>query len=294
MLEVSTPSLRVSLILACAIAAGALSLASGPPAHATEVQLDTYNAGNASEVSVVGQVLEDGQPYLITVQGSFSFWFASDWQTFGPCDGGVPPAMPVFPSPGTQNGPVSHDAAWYFGGPDGLSDCDDPLPDPSDPLGISLDGGNNWDDLEVDDVGGAPDPNHAYHLTVIGQGAPVVFGLLDEKTVDNYGIFKFTIEPAVIWADLDCSGQVELAGDTLKGLWELAGIGLTAAGNSCHSLDDTIFTQEYGELTWGNLDCDGTVDANDIILIVKQEAGLVAEVHDECPIIAETVPLSDV
>jgi hypothetical protein len=261
----------------------ALAFAQGPTASlagTTQVELDTFSASNTTPLDVAGPVLEDGRPYTITVTGTFSYWFAHDWETHGTCPGAVVEPMPVFTSPGTENGPVHGDAAWYFGGPNNLSDCDGPFPDADDPLGISLDGGDNWNGIDPDDRGSAPNPEHTYHLTVIGQGEQVFFGIDDEKTEDNYGIIRFAIEPALVWADNDCSGGITAA-DALPTVLYLAG--LDPGIDSCPATGDSLDTTSWGSLLWSDLDCSDSFGAPDIVAALREAANLTPATVQDCP-----------
>ena len=270
----------------------ALSLRPGASvAGAAEVQLDTYRANNSHPIVATGPVLQNGQRYTITIVGSFSYWFASDWQTYGACNGSAPENMPVFPSPGTTNGLVGHDAAWHFAGPKGgLSDCSGTFPRVTNPLGISLDGGSTTSDLVVDDPGTSPNPSHTYHYSVGGQGKTVVFSFDDSKTVDNYGILKFTIELApFIWGDNDCLGGIAPL-DSLPTLLHEAGnaalaseAGVAVTTGGCPKVGETLHTASFGDRIWGDLDCSGHFDAPDVLLVLRHVANLAAANLQDCP-----------
>jgi hypothetical protein len=254
-------------------------------------ELDTFSATNTTPLDIAGPFLEDGRVYTITVTGTFSYWFAEDWETHGACAGSVTEPMPVFPSPGTTNGRVSGDAAWYFGGPNNLSDCDGPFPDGDDPIGISLDGGINWDGIDVDDRGSAPNPEHTYHLTVIGQGATVYFGIDDEKTEDNYGIFRFTVEPTLVWGNSDCQGGTTPS-DVLPIAYAMAG--LTPSPNPCpFAVGDSMVTVDFGSRVWGDWDCSGAVDPTDLALYMKYIAGTDPDTPQGCPALGTEVDLQE-
>jgi hypothetical protein len=284
---------RRALIIAglAAVVIVALSLRPGASvAGATEVQLDTYRANNSHPIVATGPVLQSGQPYTITIVGSFSYWFAVDWQTYGACNGSTPENMPVFPSPGTTNGKVGDDAAWHFAGPKGgLSDCSGPFPVAGSSLGISLNGGSTTSDLVVDDPGTAPDPSHTYHYSVVGQGKTVVFNFDDSKTVDNYGILKFTIEPTPLtWGDNNCLGGIT-ALDALPTLLHKSG--LDPQGTSCPAIGQTLHTASFGDRIWGDLDCSGYFDAPDVLLILRYVAGLPPANLQDCPALGIEIAL---
>lgn len=260
-------------------------------AGANTVELDTFSATNQTPLDVTGPVLEEGRLYTITVTGTFSIWFAEDWDTYGPCDGAVGEDMPVFQSPGTPNGPVSHDAAWFLGGPDFVfANCDE-VPSQTDRLGYSLDGGNTWLELQTADPGSAPNPEHTYHLTVIGQGAPVHFGIDDEKTEDNYGIIKFTVEPTLVWGNSDCQGGATPS-DVLPIAYAMAG--LTPSQNPCpFAVGDSMATVDFGSRIWGDWDCSGAVDPPDLALYMKYIAGAEPDTPQGCPALGTEVDLQD-
>jgi hypothetical protein len=200
--------------------------------------------------------------------------------------------MPLFPSPGTGNGQISSDAGWFFGGPEDLSDCDDVFPDEDNPLGISLDGGTNWDGIDPDDRGAAPNPSHIYHLTVVGQGEPVLFGTDDEKTVDNYGIVKFTVElvPDLVWGDVNCDGVVDVL-DALYWLSDNAGIVNTPDG--CPAINEDIEAANFGTLRWGNLNCSPGLDTGDVTLLFHDAASLPPPNLPDCPALGVAIELEN-
>jgi len=260
-------------------------------AGATEVDLDTYRQNNSHPITATGPTLDNGTTYVITVTGTWSYWFAQDWQTYGTCAGSAPDDMPMFPSPGTTNGLVGDDAAWHFAGPQGgLSDCGTP-PVEGPSLEVSLDDGSTFDDLQVIDPGTAPNPSHTYHMLVIGQGQGIAFRFYDEKTVDNYGIVKFTVQPfELTWGDNDCSGQITPA-DALETALHMAGVDPVI--QSCPAIGQTLPTASFGERTWGDLDCSGQFDAPDILLILEDAAGLPPANLQDCPALGIIVALTD-
>ena len=167
-------------------AAGSLAPAS------TEITLDTFRADNA-QAKTLGPLLENGQPYRVTVIGTFNKSAAGDWKV-GAC-GGTPESGPMFPSPGTVNGQVGRDAEWKFAVAEGDSDCVSPHPE----FRISVDGGASFQSLPANDIGAAPNPQHEYHYTVTGQGQIVGFLLNDSTgTNNNYGVLRITISAPVV------------------------------------------------------------------------------------------------
>lgn len=251
------------------------------------IELDTYRADN-SEAFATGPVLEAGREYIITITGTYSFWFASDWESQGVCPGETPEDMPMFPSPGTANGRVGDDAVWHFAGPNNFSDCN--APDVGDFV-MSFDGGNTRVEVEADDAGSAANPQHTYHFTVTGQGENVVFFIEDSKSEDNYGIFHITIEDAPepqtqLWGDNDCSGAIDAA-DMIRVLTHLSA---PAAGDEiegCPGLSDAIDLFDIhatgaGSYKWGDVGCSGVLDAVDALAVVLYAAELPLP-EESCP-----------
>jgi hypothetical protein len=157
-------------------------------------------------------------------------------------------------------------------------------------LGISLNGGSTTSDLVVDDPGTAPNPSHIYHYSVVGQSKNVVFSFDDSKTVDNYGIVKFTIEPMPLtWGDNDCLGGIA-ALDAVPTLLHEAGVaapagetGVSAPTGGCPNVGQTLHTASFGDRIWGDLDCSGHFDAPDVLLILRHVASLPPANLQDCP-----------
>jgi hypothetical protein len=78
-------TIRLALLVIVFMALVVATDASRGAQAATEVQLDTYRANNSHPIVVTGPLLQNGQHYTITIVGSFSYWFANDWQTYGAC-----------------------------------------------------------------------------------------------------------------------------------------------------------------------------------------------------------------
>jgi hypothetical protein len=157
---------------------------------------------------------------------------------------------------------------------------------------MSLDGGVNWDGIDPDDRGAAPNPSHTYHKTVIGQGAAVHFGIDDAKTVDNYGIFKFTIElvPDLKWGDVNCDGVTDIL-DALY--WLSNNAGIVATPDGCPAIGDEISADTFGTLLWGNLNCSEGLDTEDVILLFLETAGLPGPDLPGCPALGTAIELAN-
>jgi hypothetical protein len=270
---------------------------SSPVAAGTQIELDAYRADD-SPANVTGPFLEDSAQYMITIQGTWSFWFAVDWENHGVCRG-VPEDMPMFPSPGTMNGPVGADAAWDFASINNFSDCGDPVPDDRD-FDVSLDGGTTMVEIEPVDPGVGPNAEHSYTFMVTGAGDNIVFFLNDEKTVDNYGILMITISevqtptpsPAgemLVWGDDNCSG----AADPVDSLLTLRfDAGLNTNTGDCPELGQVVEVALASPHPWGDVDCSGAVDPVDSLKLLRYDAGLSVSQEEGCPEIGSGVLVS--
>jgi hypothetical protein len=263
-------------------------------AGATMIELDTYRPDN-SETSATGPVLEAGQQYAINIQGTYSYWFDFDWENRGVCRG-VPEDMPMFPSPGADNGPVGDDAAWSFASPNDLSDCDDPVPDDRS-FDVSLDGGDNITEIDPINAGSGPNAEHSYDYVVTGEGEAIVFYVFDSKTEDNYGILKITIETIVtptptpageprVWGDDNCSGEADPV-DSLLTLRHDAGLG--ADTGDCPEMAEVVEVALASPHPWGDADCSGGVDPVDSLKLLRHDAGLPVDQEEGCPEIGSQV-----
>ena len=193
-------------ILVALAGAGLLAL----PAFAavvTTFSLDTNDPLNDDTFSgpVFTSTLELGQPYLITISGTWSYWGTAGWGTWTGTNAsdvcaGQAEELPQIQSPGVTNGPVGMDPEYAFAWILGTGTlCPGGSPIGSPPLHlaslqISLDGGSTWQHLEPIDK--AYNPEHSYQYLVVGLGSPADIGmrLLDFPTSDNYGVFTATVE----------------------------------------------------------------------------------------------------
>jgi hypothetical protein len=265
-----------------------------PAAAGTQVALDSYRADD-SPANATGPVLEAGVEYEITMQGTWSYWFADDWETQGVCRG-VPDDMPMFPSPGTTNGPVGDDAAWSYASPSTFSDCGDPVPDDRS-FDVSLDGGDTTIEIDPSDPGAGPNAEHTYHYMVMGEGENIVFMLSDEKTVDNYGILMITVSavptptptPAgemLVWGDANCS----MSADPVDSLLTLrSDAGLSVNTGDCPPLGTEVDVALASLHTWGDVDCSGALNPVDSLKLLRFDAGLNVAQEEGCPLIGSDV-----
>jgi hypothetical protein len=294
----------VFLVISAVCAVGAL--ASQDRTSAGGPQLDTYRNDN-SEASFAGQMLENGQSYTITLTGTYSYWFASDWNAQGVCPGEHPENMPMFGSPGTTNGKVGDDAAWHFAGPNNFSDCDAVV---DHPFVVSLDGGASRIEIEPYDLGTGPNPSHRYHYVVMGQGQQIIFYMEDSKSLDNYGIIHIAIEQSASptptpvrqtekWGDNDCDGA--LAGnDVLRGIRAIVIPPHNPHIDGCPDMGATVQFVTFdaggvapegsGPLIWGDVHCTGFLDPADPLAVLRYMTGLPDLPHDGfCPEVGRAV-----
>jgi polar amino acid transport system substrate-binding protein len=166
-------------------------------AHAIPIEtlwLDTYSPQNVGYSGPVASqtILEQGVSYLITIEGTYSAWNAEATRKF--CNG-TPEKEPMFPSPNTQNGQVSGDAAYAFANPSAWQPgCKEKLPRPARSLHFSLDGGDNW--VQAEPLNPKLTREHRYHYTVMGQGHSLQIAFADKPTSDNFGQFKIQLQRA--------------------------------------------------------------------------------------------------
>ena len=95
-----------------------------------------------------------------------------------------------------------------------------------------------------------------------------------------------TTEPRLVWGDVLCFGGLGI-GAPLHLLNYLAGLPNPDAPEGCPEIGDHIgvagLSPASGGLLWGDVDCDGEITIDDVILILMQIAGLDYEVPDGCP-----------
>lgn len=173
----------------------------------TTFSLDTHDPADDDLFSgpVYTSTLDAGQPYLITVSGTFSFWAASAWGEWTGTNAsnvcaGQAEELPQTQSPGATNGPVGIDPeyafAWVKLSP---SLCPGGSPVASPPvhlesLQIGLDGGTTWQHIEP--LSRTYSLGHSYQYLVVGLGFPAAIGMrrTDFPTSDNYGVLTATVE----------------------------------------------------------------------------------------------------
>lgn len=167
------------------------------------LSLDSYNPTNTYNPSVPGSEIVNtvqttnaltlGQPYMITITGTVSYWAANTWTD----PDGSPAPHPIFYSPtvpSAMQGDVGSDWEYQFAYPN-MSHGE---LFPSGPKhivydGISLDNGATFIDL-VPLGGQLYSSSHSYSYLVEGQGVQAKFNVSDSGPhSDNYGVFKICI-----------------------------------------------------------------------------------------------------
>ena len=164
--------------------------------------LDSYNSNDTYNKSVPGSevinvaktshFLTLGQPYMITITGTFSYWSAPYYTA----PAGNPESHPIFSSPtvpSASQGDVALDWEYIFATPvpAGIDFSSGPIHVVW--AGISLDTGANFVDL-VPMGGQAYSSTHSYSYLVEGKGAQASFMISDAGPhSDNYGRFKICI-----------------------------------------------------------------------------------------------------
>lgn len=153
-------------------------------------ELDMFVDGGGDIALSTGPMLDAGRTYGIHVEGTYSIWGQSMWDS-GTCEGTPDPA-PMYPSPGTTNGTVGIDAEYYYAVPNGSALCSVAYPWGANEFQFSLDGGNDF--FNPDPIGGvtAPLASHAYDYEVVGQGHAIQFRR-EFMGADDYGVLKITV-----------------------------------------------------------------------------------------------------
>ncbi len=148
---------------------------------------DPYNTGDQQIEHVFDTVpLQNGIDYCLIVEGSYSIWRPSFWTA--PC--GTIENTPIFPSPvGFMTGNVGFDMEYAYSFPEPNRCNGSSLPQPTQRMEISVDGGVTWFHPPTNDPFNA---SHIYHYKVTGKGFPVGIRQLSPLNSDDYGLLKFT------------------------------------------------------------------------------------------------------
>jgi hypothetical protein len=196
-------TLAATAAIAAAAPAGAAMTAATPGRSlvVTRLTMDTYSPGLLAHTPPLDSPrLSKGNLYVVTVQGTVSFYAAVDYlqiqQPFTVfC--GTPQPAPLFGSAG-GSGPVSNDAEFIFAQPVSNGAC------------TSLKLARRYPNFQVNDGFGwghpkllspkpvrRPTANHAYSFAIVGQGRRLGLELVDPDTRDDYGSFRITIRHAI-------------------------------------------------------------------------------------------------
>lgn len=96
-------------------------------------------------------------------------------------------------------------------------------------------------------------------------------------------------QPDALWGDDDCNFSVD-AVDALKNLQEIAALPYDVEPG-CPALESqqTVAPAGFGELMWGDVDCDGDLDAVDALQILRHVAALPVDQEPGCPDVEQPV-----
>ena len=94
---------------------------------------------------------------------------------------------------------------------------------------------------------------------------------------------------ALLWGDDDCDADVD-AVDALKNLQQVAGFPSTKEPG-CPGLGSTVdvVPAGFGQLPWGDVDCDQDIDAVDALGILRSIAAFPVTQQPNCPEIGSEV-----
>lgn len=165
------------------------------------LRLDAYSPGLVPHTPPLrSSRLAKGKLYVVTVQGTVSFYAAVDYRAIQIpftrfC--GVAQRAPLFASAGGV-GPVSNDAEFIFAQPVSGTPCSS-LKLPHAYPNLQVDNGFGWGHPRLLSPTRLtrPTANHAYDFAVVGQGRPLQLELVDPDTRDDYGSFQITIRHAI-------------------------------------------------------------------------------------------------
>ncbi|HZH12802.1 MAG TPA: choice-of-anchor K domain-containing protein [Archangium sp.] len=135
-------------------------------------------------------VLEQGKPYRLTMQGTYSVWSGFTGQGYLAMK---PEPTPMFPSAKGENKQVGLDPEFVFAWPSGAAFDKSPEPAPrkSVLIEVSLDGGKTWKHPTTKD---AFNPEHKYTYELTGEGQALQVRNIDKPIGDNYGRIQITVQ----------------------------------------------------------------------------------------------------
>jgi hypothetical protein len=214
--------MRRLLVLTVPLAVAGVLAATAFAAVVASVAIDSYeDLDDGFAGPYFTPTLDAGQPYLMTVSGTYSFWSPITWGTWTGANAtnvcaGTAEELPQTLSTATSNGIVGVDPEYFFALPSGASLCPGPTPAHATNLQISLDGGSTFTHLEP--INSDFNAAHSYQYLVVGLGAPAAIGFrLEDPRVskDNYGVLMATVEAIDAGDDRDGDSFGLLGGDGL-------------------------------------------------------------------------------
>lgn len=163
--------------------------------------LDLHEAADdaAAGPVVTTQSLISGREFLVTIEGTFSRYPASLWDSPPNVQCGAPETQPIIPSPGMNNNLVSDDADFRFAAalqPGGNCMTLETSGLPSHPQRLQFDLGAGVGFTHYEPQGGVPPgapPQHKYSYVFPGNGHRFAVRYLDQVTSDNYGQLRITV-----------------------------------------------------------------------------------------------------
>jgi hypothetical protein len=202
-----------------------LGAASSVQAVPQRVVLDTHlqgSPGAAGPVTTVAPLIA-GEGYDIIVSGTASIWPVSQWSLSGSACG-ASEELPMFESPGTNNGPVGWDAETVFAVPPGANFYKFPCSPSEIPflstehtrVGFELSTSGDSGFVHAVPLGGAPrtpTADHTYTYAVTGTGQPALFRFLDDPVADNYGVFMIEVLSAAECSAINCEASAIAASE---------------------------------------------------------------------------------
>jgi hypothetical protein len=218
----------IAAIAAITPSAAAAAVKPAPSLVVSRLTMDAYSPGLVAHTPPLrSPKLTKGSLYVITVQGTVSFYAAVDYlQIQLPFSRfcGAPQKAPLFSSRG-GSGPVSNDAEFIFAQPVTVQSCAS-LKLPHAYPNFQVNNGFGWGHPKLLTPAPLrrPTANHAYSFAVVGQGRPLGLELVDPDTRDDYGSFQITIRHA-------------LASDCAHGQWRAFALKRAAicAGDTAHT-----------------------------------------------------------
>lgn len=167
-----------------------------------DLMLETFMHNSRAAQTASTTVLETGRSYLVSIQGTFSFFPPARWGKWEEGNAtklcyGLAEPEPLFPSPDRENGIVGADAEYNFalpvypggceGGPTGSIE-----PTPLTNVQLSIDAEPVFEKFESTNA--TINPWHKYQYLIDGKGYPLIVKVSDSTTGDNYGQLKLSIE----------------------------------------------------------------------------------------------------